>query len=68
MKTLRRVLKAPLGLPQPKWLLKLGARIIKTEAELILKSRFVIPEKLVASGFQFQYPTVEKAVTEIMNR
>lgn len=68
MKTIRKVLKVPFGLFQPKWLLKLGARIIKTEAELILKSRFVIPEKLVASGFQFKYPTAEKAIREIITR
>ncbi|AXG67953.1 epimerase family protein [Kordia sp. SMS9] len=68
MKTIRNVLKVPFGLFQPKWLLKFGALIIKTEAELILKSRFVIPEKLVNAGFQFQYPTAEKAIEEIINR
>lgn len=68
MKTIRKVLKVSFGLFQPKWLLKLGARIIKTEAELILKSRFVIPEKLIASGFQFKYPTAEKAIQEIITR
>ncbi len=68
MQTLRRALKIPFGLPQPIWLLNIGARIIRTEAELILKSRYVIPEKLVAAGFQFHYPTAEKAVEEIINR
>jgi len=68
MKTIRKVMNIPFGLLQPKWLLKVGARMIKTEAELILKSRFVIPEKLVATGFQFKYPTVEKAINEIINR
>ncbi|WP_046756918.1 TIGR01777 family oxidoreductase [Kordia jejudonensis] len=68
MQTLRRILKIPFGLPQPKWLLKLGARIIKTEAELILKSRFVIPEKLLTAGFQFNYPTAEMAIQEIIQR
>ncbi|WP_420574756.1 TIGR01777 family oxidoreductase [Kordia sp.] len=68
MKILRKVMNVSIGLFQPKWLLKIGARIIKTEAELILKSRYVIPEKLITSGFQFQYPTVEKAVQEIITR
>jgi uncharacterized protein (TIGR01777 family) len=68
MKTLRTILKVSIGLFQPKWLLRFGARLIGTEAELILKSRFVIPEKLVAAGFQFQYPTVEKAIHEIIHR
>ncbi|MEM6686757.1 MAG: TIGR01777 family oxidoreductase [Bacteroidota bacterium] len=68
MKTIRKVMNIRVGLLQPKWLLQLGARIIKTEAELILKSRYVIPEKLVAAGFQFQYPTAEKAIAEIIYR
>ncbi|WP_160129330.1 TIGR01777 family oxidoreductase [Kordia antarctica] len=68
MKTLRKVLKVSIGIIQPKWLLRFGAKIIGTEAELILKSRFVIPEKLKVAGFQFQYPTVEKAMQEIINR
>lgn len=68
MKTIRKVMKVPVGLLQPVWLLKLGARIIKTEAELILKSRYVIPEKLLNSGFQFHYPTAEKAIREIIYR
>lgn len=68
MKTLRTILKVSVGILQPKWLLQFGARLIGTEAELILKSRYVIPEKLVATGFQFQYPTAKEAITEIMNR
>jgi uncharacterized protein (TIGR01777 family) len=68
MKILRKVMKVPFGIFQPTWLLKLGARIIKTEAELILKSRYVIPEKLINSGFKFQYPTAEKAISEIIYR
>ncbi len=68
MQTLRQVLKIPFGIPQPKWLLNFGARIIKTEAELILKSRYVIPEKLVLAGFQFKYPTAETAMKEIIQR
>lgn len=68
MQTLRHVLKMPIGIPQPKWLLNFGAKIINTEAELILKSRYVIPEKLVLAGFQFNYPTAETAIQEIIQR
>ncbi|WP_298422243.1 TIGR01777 family oxidoreductase [uncultured Kordia sp.] len=68
MQTLRRALKIPFGLPQPIWLLNIGARIIRTEAELILKSRYVIPEKLLNAGFQFTYPTAETAMKEIVQR
>lgn len=41
---------------QPKWLLQIGAVLIGTETELILKSRFVIPERLLTDGFQFSFP------------
>lgn len=52
---------APLGIgiPQPKWLLEMGATIIRTETELILKSRFVIPEKLLQHGFAFNKPMLD---------
>src|SRR5690606_20244345 len=44
MKQIRRVMNVPFGLPAPKWLLELGAVLIKTETELVLKSRWVLPE------------------------
>lgn len=68
MKIIRDVMKIPVGLLQPVWVLKLGAKIIGTETELILKSRYVIPKKLVESGFKFNYPTVKEAITEITQR
>jgi uncharacterized protein (TIGR01777 family) len=51
-------------IPSPKWLLELGAKLIKTETELILKSRFVIPEKLEQAGFKWKFPKIEDAVQE----
>jgi uncharacterized protein len=65
MKTLREVYHIPFGVPSPKWLLEIGARIIKTETELILKSRFVIPEKLVDAGFEFQFPNIKNALKDL---
>ncbi|WP_442265726.1 TIGR01777 family oxidoreductase [Tenacibaculum sp. ZS6-P6] len=53
-KELRQKLKVPLGLPSPKWMLKLGVQFIGTETELLLKSRNVYPKKLLDLGFQFQ--------------
>ncbi|MGB1041656.1 MAG: TIGR01777 family oxidoreductase [Flavobacteriales bacterium] len=50
------------GLPTPKWLLNIGARIIKTEPELILKSRWVSSKKLNKFGYKFKYPTLDKAL------
>jgi uncharacterized protein (TIGR01777 family) len=51
-------------IPSPKWLLEMGAKLIKTETELILKSRFVIPEKLEQAGFKWKFPKIEDAVQE----
>ena len=42
------------GLNMPKWMLKIGAKMIGTEPELILKSRRVYPEKLLKTGFIFK--------------
>lgn len=53
-------------LPQPQWLLEIGAFVLRTETELILKSRKVYPERLLAAGFQFEYPRCEAAVGELL--
>ena len=66
MRKLRSACKRPFGFPAPKWLLKFGARIIKTETELILKSRFIQPEKLIESGFEFSYPTIDSAMKNLV--
>lgn len=68
MKTLRLKMKAKIGVPSPAWLLKMGAVIIKTETELILKSRWVVPERLLKEGYIFKYPTIEAALTNILNK
>lgn len=54
MKLIRKKMGIPFGIPQPKWILELGARLIGTETELLLKSRNVIPEKLEEAGFKFE--------------
>ncbi|MGI4763032.1 MAG: TIGR01777 family oxidoreductase [Janthinobacterium lividum] len=59
-------LRPPLRLPQPRWLLEIGAFVLRTETELILKSRKVYPERLLDAGFQFEYPTCESAVTDLL--
>jgi uncharacterized protein len=66
MQIFRKNMKMPFGLPAPAWLLKIGAMIIKTETELILKSRWVIPQKLIDWGFTFSYNTVDEALKEIL--
>lgn len=66
MKDIRKALKMPIGIPLNKTLLEFGARIIKTETELILKSRYVVPEKLEKAGFEFRFPRLENAVYNII--
>jgi uncharacterized protein (TIGR01777 family) len=56
MRALRRAAGVRLGLPATKWMLELGAIFMKTETELVLKSRRVIPRRLLESGFHFDYP------------
>lgn len=53
------------GLPAPAWLLSIGAFLIGTETELILKSRWVYPRRLIDAGFEFIYPHMNEAVQEI---
>jgi uncharacterized protein len=62
MKTLRHAMQAPIGLPTPAWMLTVGAALMGTEPELILKSRYVKPGNLMGEGFQFQNPTLGVAL------
>ncbi|MFC4231062.1 DUF1731 domain-containing protein [Parasediminibacterium paludis] len=66
MKVLRQQTNTNIGLPAFTWLLKIGAAIIGTETELILKSRWVLPSKLLSHGYQFKYPYLEQAVETIV--
>jgi uncharacterized protein len=68
MASLRGAMGVPVGLPAPRWLLELGARLIRTETELVLKSRWVLPERLQRAGFHFHYDTLDKALHEIIAR
>ncbi len=66
MKQLREAYKMPFGIPTPKFLLKIGAFFIRTEPELVLKSRRVVPKKLLDINFQFQYNELEAAFSDIV--
>ncbi len=68
MQQLRVALGRRWGMSQPKWLLELGARLIGTETELLLKSRNVIPERLVECGFDFNYTNAEEAIQALEGR
>lgn len=66
MKQIRKTMNIPFGLPAPKWLLEIGSVIIKTETELVLKSRWVIPEILQREGYKFTFETIDQTVEEIL--
>ncbi|WP_027380665.1 TIGR01777 family oxidoreductase [Chryseobacterium daeguense] len=66
MKKLRAEMKIPFGLNAPVWQLEIASVFLKTETELLLKSRNVYPEKLVKNGFQFFYPTIELAFKKLI--
>lgn len=66
MEILRRKMNVPFGLPSPKWMLELGAKFIKTETELVLKSRWVLPDRLEREGYTFQYKTLNETVQDIL--
>ncbi|QMU95935.1 DUF1731 domain-containing protein [Microbacterium esteraromaticum] len=62
MAAVRRAVGARIGPPMPRWMLEIGAMGIRTETELILKSRWVLPEKLLAAGYRFRHPDLDKAL------
>jgi uncharacterized protein (TIGR01777 family) len=68
MHEVRRASGAPFGLPAARWMLEIGAVFLRTETELPLKSRWVVPSRLEAAGFKFQHPTWPEAAREIVGR
>ena len=67
MEILRKSLGVPFGLNTPQWLLEAGAWLIGTETELVLKSRWVKPARLLHEGFRFQFGNADQAVREILS-
>ena len=65
MRYLREAWGASFGLPANKLMLEIGAFFMRTETELILKSRRVVPTRLLESGFQFKFPFWEIASREL---
>jgi uncharacterized protein (TIGR01777 family) len=68
MSILRKATGHKFGLPAFEWMLKLGAPVIGTETELILKSRWVVPTKLQQTGFEFMYPGLKEAFNDILQK
>jgi uncharacterized protein len=68
MRVLRRAWGARVGLPASQWMLEMGAFFLRTETELILKSRRVVPGLLLTSGFEFRFPDWRYAAEELVQR
>jgi len=68
MSALRRAYGAAIGLPATNWMLEIGALLLSTETELILKSRRVVPRRLVEAGFEFQFPVWSGAAADLVKR
>ena len=68
MRTLRNVWGSRIGLPATNWMLEAGALFLRTETELILKSRRVVPGLLLKSGFEFQSPEWRFAAENLVGR
>ena len=65
MSTLRAAWGAPFGLPATRWMLRVGTLLMRTESELVLKSRRVVPARLLESGFTFEFPTWPPAAADL---
>ncbi|WP_022885101.1 epimerase [Glaciibacter superstes] len=66
MSILRRVLGVRIGLPAPRWMLEIGSALIRTETELVLKSRWVVPERLLAAGYSFEFEELVPALRQVI--
>ena len=66
MRTLRHVLRRPWSPPAPAWAVRVGARLLGTEAELALTGRRGLPRRLMAEGFQFRHTDLSEALEELL--
>lgn len=67
MRTLRRVVGARVGLPAARWMLEPAMWALRTEPELVLKSRWVVPRRLLDAGFDFAHTDLEEALRDIVS-
>lgn len=65
MRAFRELVGMPIGLPATRWMLEVGAFFLRTETELILKSRRVVPGRLLRAGFEFRLPELRGALEDL---
>ncbi len=68
MRALRNASGMPIGLPATEWMVAIGAMVMRTETELVLKSRRVVPGRLLAEGFTFEFPEWLPAARDLCRR
>ncbi|MFC9097497.1 TIGR01777 family oxidoreductase [Streptomyces sp. NPDC057072] len=68
MRALRAAWGVPVGLPATRWMAELGAFALRSDTELLLKSRRVVPGRLRTAGFTFAHPEWDKAVADLVDR
>ena len=68
MRELRQAAGVRIGLPATRWMLELGAVFMRTETELILKSRRVWPGRLLNNGFKFAFPNWAEAAADLVQK
>jgi NAD dependent epimerase/dehydratase family enzyme len=68
MHILRQAWGTRIGLPSAEWMLEIGTFLLRTESELVLKSRQVVPGRLLDAGFRFHYPGWTEASRELVSR
>lgn len=67
MRELRKAVGVRFGLPTWRWMLEIGSAIIRTEVELVLKSRWVVPERLTAAGYAFEHPDIDETLQSLVD-
>jgi hypothetical protein len=68
MRTLREAWGTRIGLPAPAWMIEIGTWMMRTESELVLKSRRVVPGRLLEAGFTFVFPEWPAAARDLVSR
>jgi NAD dependent epimerase/dehydratase family enzyme len=69
MRTLRKVIGMPIGLPAFEWMVRLGAPLLfRTDPELALYGRYVVSKRLAEEGFVFRFPDLESALRDLYRK